>query len=276
MRPINKKYFGPLTASGQQIQVTAWVPGDSQARVGFIVKQKGSYSYIVDTTAAGGLVGKCSLVNTVAGAAGEMTLAVFPFGSAQGAGATAHAVMAVNTVDFANAGLGYAVGDVLTLVGGTGTPATFTVASVDVDGVITNLVTTTPGAYTVLPGSAAVATTVSPAGGTGCTLNVDFILASLVVDNGGADYTSATVTFSSGGFAAHATIAGGVVTALVIDSNDSVIVLPTVSIVAAGSGSTEFARSLKAHQVDTFADNVYVWKLQGETIVAGQANIQSA
>jgi hypothetical protein len=69
-------------------------------------------------------------------------------------------------------GTGYSVNDVLTLVGGTGTAATFTVTTVD-SGVVTGVSLTTAGSYTVLPADP-VSTTVAPAGGSGCTLNVSW------------------------------------------------------------------------------------------------------
>jgi hypothetical protein len=67
-------------------------------------------------------------------------------------------------------GVGYSVNDTLTLVGGTGTAATFNVDTVD-GGIVTSVSLVTAGDYSVGPANP-VATTVSPAGGSGCTLNV--------------------------------------------------------------------------------------------------------
>lgn len=69
-------------------------------------------------------------------------------------------------------GSGYTDGDVLTLVGGTGTAATFT-ASVTA-GAVTGVTLLTAGSYSVTP-SNPVATTAAPPGGTGCTLNVTYV-----------------------------------------------------------------------------------------------------
>lgn len=77
----------------------------------------------------------------------------------------------VATAPITVAGTGYAVDDVLTLVGGTSTvTATFTVTSIGGSGDVTGVTITTPGNYTVTPSNPA-ATTVAPAGGTGCTLS---------------------------------------------------------------------------------------------------------
>jgi hypothetical protein len=69
------------------------------------------------------------------------------------------------------AGSGYAVNDVLTISGGTGTAATYTVTSVGGSGEVQAVERTTYGSYTASPPTPAT-TTVAPAGGTGCTLNL--------------------------------------------------------------------------------------------------------
>lgn len=76
-------------------------------------------------------------------------------------------------------GSGYAVNDVLTVAGGTGTAATFTVASITstgsgetlVSGIISTLSFTSAGSYTILATNP-VSTTVAPTGGTGCILTL--------------------------------------------------------------------------------------------------------
>lgn len=274
-RPLKKSLFGPLATTGQQIQVDAWVIGDVQARPGFIVSQKGSHSYIVDTTAAGGLIGKCSLVNTAATAQGQMTLKVFPFGAAQGSGAAATAKLRVKTIAINAAGTGYAANDVVTVSTGTGTRATATVNTVDGSGAVTGLTLLAAGSYTAVPSLTGVATTVAPTGGTGLTVNLTLELDTLVLSSGGADYTGASVTLTGNGTAT-ATVVGGVVTALSVVNRGTYTTIPTVTIAEVSSGAVEFASKLTAHRVATFLDNVYVWRLQGQAIVADEANIQSA
>lgn len=73
-------------------------------------------------------------------------------------------------------GTGYSVGNTITLSGGTGRSATFSVAAVS-SGVVTALTLLDGGSYTAAPSSyTGVATTVSPAGGTGLTINVQMHL----------------------------------------------------------------------------------------------------
>jgi hypothetical protein len=64
----------------------------------------------------------------------------------------------------------YVVGNVLTVVGGTGTAATLTVASVE-NGLVNSVTVSNPGAYTVLPTNPV---SVTGGGGTGATFNLAF------------------------------------------------------------------------------------------------------
>lgn len=81
-RPLNKKYFGNPALPGSQIVLTsAWIAGAGSAAAGFyIVKQVGTGKYLVSNGTDSGVV---KLVDLIADAEGEATLAVQPFGSAQ-------------------------------------------------------------------------------------------------------------------------------------------------------------------------------------------------
>lgn len=84
---------------------------------------------------------------------------------------------AISTVSITAGGTGYTVGDILTLASGTG--GKVTVATVSA-GVVTAVTVTTPGSgYTTGAGHA---TTASPAGGTGCTINVTAIVQESLVN----------------------------------------------------------------------------------------------
>ena len=112
------------------------------------------------------------------------------------------------------AGSGYAVGNVLTLVGGTSTiPATLTVATVDGSGAILTFSVTNAGNYTALPGVNPVTTTVSPSGGTGATFNVFWRTNNYTITAAGSGYVEQpTISFSGGnGVAAvaYATVGSG-------------------------------------------------------------------
>ena len=89
-RPINGNYIGNASATGQQIVGQAWVAGDSQTRLSYIVKQKGPTSYVMASVngqgpAGGGVV---QLVNGAVTQAGQGNITVTPYG-ATGSGATA-------------------------------------------------------------------------------------------------------------------------------------------------------------------------------------------
>lgn len=73
----------------------------------------------------------------------------------------------LETASVSSAGSGYTNGDTLTLVGGTGSAATFT--AVVSAGVLTGVTITNPGAYTAFPASPA-----SVSGGTGSGASVSF------------------------------------------------------------------------------------------------------
>jgi hypothetical protein len=118
------------------------------------------------------------------------------------------AVVAVNNMvssaaTIASGGTGYTVSDVLTLVGGTGSAGTFTVATVS-SGVITAVTSTTGSAYTVLPTNP-----VSVTGGTGsgATLTVTYGIGStFTITTAGSGYVEQpAITFSGGGGGSGAT-----------------------------------------------------------------------
>lgn len=79
----------------------------------------------------------------------------------------------IDTVTINAAGTGYSINDVLTLVGGTGLVARFTVLTLSGSTVATVRILDA-GLYSVQPGGTADTTTASPAGGTGCTLDTTY------------------------------------------------------------------------------------------------------
>ena len=141
-RPIKKAYLGNSSTSGQQIVGNAWVAGDTQPRSSYIVKQRGTSSYVMASTngngpAGGGLV---TLVNGNVTQAGQGNIVVTPYG-ATGNGAVASANLGISgSPAIAVSGTGaytasYAPGEKLKLTGGTYTgnlQANVTVASVSI------------------------------------------------------------------------------------------------------------------------------------------------
>lgn len=141
-RPINNIYIGNSATAGQQIVGHAWVAGDSQPRLSYIVKQRGTHSYIMSSTDGTGVPGggQIYLVNGPVTQAGQGNVMVTPYG-ATGTGAHATANLGISsspTIAVSGSGAAtasYAPGETLHLVGGTyttGEQAAVTVNSVNV------------------------------------------------------------------------------------------------------------------------------------------------
>jgi hypothetical protein len=135
-RPIKKNLIGNTATSGQQIQVSAWVYGDSQARNGYLVRQQGTGHYIAHVDYSGdSFQDTVALQNSSPTAAGQATVTVTPYG-ASGSGVSANATVGLYSTVIVTDGTGstsasYAPGEVLTVVGGTNTAvATVTVHTV--------------------------------------------------------------------------------------------------------------------------------------------------
>lgn len=123
-RPINKKYLGNTSTSGQQLQATAYFGNDSQTRTAWINSQKGTGKYFMTDVAGTGNCGKVSLVDgNTSLAQGQANVSVTPFG-ASGSGATASANLGIATVTVVSGGngpvsAGYVPGQVLYPSSGT-------------------------------------------------------------------------------------------------------------------------------------------------------------
>ena len=99
----------------------------------------------------------------------------------------------VASVEVAAGGSGHAVGDVLTIANsfGTGTNATFTVASVN-SGAVTGLTITNDGAYTALAsGVTGIATQSTTGSGSSATFDVTLAVESVAVSGAGTGYSAA-------------------------------------------------------------------------------------
>lgn len=163
-----------------------------------------------------------------------------------GTGATATAVLAATgttkTVTLNAAGSGYAQNDVVTITGGA---ATFTVSTVDTGGEILTGVVTHGSGYSA--SATGVASTVSPAGGTGATFDivVGKAIADFTVTNTGALYGTAVVTLTGGnGSGAVGTAvlgtgtnAGKITDITVTNAGSGYETAPTVAIAPGGSGA---------------------------------------
>lgn len=173
-----------------------------------------------------------------------------------GAGATATATLAttggIRSVKINNGGSGYALGDVLTVAVGTG--GTLTVTKVTTAGKVKGVVVTSPGSgYANATGAA---TTVAPAGGTGCTVDtvVEFAIDEVTVGAGGSNYTTAIAKFNGGGNAnwsyGVATIDTGAVDAVTAPVGVKFASVPTIVIQPGGPvDAAAFNTALQAFDV---------------------------
>lgn len=134
-RPINNRYIGNTSQSGQQIQATAWIPGAPGPALAWINKQTANNSYKM-TTEDGQYTGVVELAQGgVALQQGQANITVTPYG-ASGSGAVASARMNAFDATIGTSGTGavtadYNIGDTLSVLGGTNTaPATFTVSGI--------------------------------------------------------------------------------------------------------------------------------------------------
>ncbi len=141
-RPINNIYIGNVTGAGQQIVGYAWVAGDSEARLSYILKQRGTHSFMMSSVNGNGIPGggQVYLVNGPITQAGQGNITVTPYGST-GNGAVATANLGISgSPTIAVDGTGsstanYLPGEKLSLVGGTftnGKQANVTVNSVTI------------------------------------------------------------------------------------------------------------------------------------------------
>lgn len=162
--------------------------------------------------------------------------------NAQGAGATVGTVeFKVVSVSVADGGNNYRVGDILSVVGGTGTAATATVSSTTAGGSVATVSLGLPGKYTSLPSLSSAGTVVQPGGGTGCTLNLNMGIGKIDVDNGGTLYTAPprVIIDNGGGANAQATAlinAGVVIGFEVTNAGSGYTSVPDITLTT-GSGA---------------------------------------
>ena len=155
-----------------QLALHLWHPSALQDIIAIIAAGTG-YTVGDTLTVKGGTFVSAATINVDSisggGGTGPIATASFLTGGEYSA-LPRSAVVDVRGGTVASAGTGYSVSDVLTLVGGTGTAATYTVATLSGSEVAT-VTLTTRGDYTVLPETdRRHVTTVAPAGGTGCEL----------------------------------------------------------------------------------------------------------
>ena len=186
----------------------------------------------------------------------------------EGVQATGTASVGVISVTITAGGTGYTAGDVLTLVGGTGTAATLTVTS-ETGNVIDGVSVTTEGDYTALADLTDLAVT----GGTGnddATFTITALkINSITVTEDGAGYTSApTVSTTPSGNAS--------LTAVLASTNEN-----SISMLAfLTSGSAQISDIVKQVSTDRYkvtnSDGTGIVQLQTTAAnAAGECSIEA-
>lgn len=157
-----------------------------------------------------------------------------------GSGAALNLVGTCSCASVSSGGVGYAVNDVLTVTGGSGSSAILTVATVS-SGVITSVNVTNAGSYTTFPVSPV---NVTGGSGSGATFNLTGGVISASVSVGGSGYTVGDFLIVSGGSGVPATLevtaaAGSSITAVSVLSpgNYSIFPLSPTVVVEGGGGS---------------------------------------
>jgi hypothetical protein len=91
---------------------------------------------------------------------------------------------------YRNGGTGYQVGDILTVVGGTGLGTTLEVTGVDSNGSVTDLQIIGEGSYSILPSVVAAPTSVNQGLGQDCLVDLSMGLKDIQLISGGSSYVS--------------------------------------------------------------------------------------
>lgn len=189
---------GPAKAFAAGIDFRGITVGESQfAGPGFMVDGSGDLGAVVASGVAlqtrDGITAHTATVASITVLegglySGAITLTL---SAPQGSGTTATATVATVSIPYIEninaAGTGYAVGDTITLVGGTrSVTAVGTITKVAAGGGVQGIKMTTPGNYSVLP-SSPIATTTSGAG-TGLTITPKVSILTITVTGAGSNY----------------------------------------------------------------------------------------
>jgi hypothetical protein len=134
--------------------------------------------------------------------------------TAGGTQATGTVAMQAITVTLQSGGSGYAIGDTITLTGGTFTQAVVVTVATLSGSAVATFTTSSAGTYTVLPTNP-VAQGSSSGAGTGATFNITawgVRTTAYTITGAGSGYVEQpTVTFSSGSATAYATVGSGTI-----------------------------------------------------------------
>lgn len=246
----------------QNFQVWANVGGTEDYAV--IQRQKGHSNYIVDQN---GTTAEVKLVNTTSLSPGEAYLKVWPgsgtTGGSSGAISARLGIEDDSAVTINSAGSGYAVGDTITLTGGTAD--TFAVLEVtgETGGAIDSVTVDTKGQYSSLPANP-VSQSSTSGSGTGADFNISsWNFTNVVIDTAGSGYQDDPVVTVSGGGGEDAyvevdTSSGNISAATVVETGTGYTSVPTLALDEARE-EAEFAVTIQEHLVKTYQGNSYKW-----------------
>jgi len=155
-----------------------------------------------------------------------------------GSGFAGRAFVSVDTIKINNPGQNYAVGDIITLVGGISTqPATYEVLSIGAlpgtnKGPVLTFRQLTSGVYSEVPGGTAVTTSVNRPFGVNCTFDVTYKVNNVIVDEPGSGYGLVSVRITGGGgngaFGTADVVGGGIQSITVTDQGSGFTGVPQV------------------------------------------------
>ena len=191
-------------------------------------------------------IGPYKKVLTYDGGSRECTLEAVDPSPISGNGFVGSIRMSVGTITLNSVGTNYFPGDIISLQGGTGeNPANATIEILSTQGtpgaILTFRIIST-GSYATLPGSIAVPTVIissaAPPGvgsvGAGATFNITYNINSVLIVNGGTDYTLVSVRiFGGGGSGAFGTavVEGGAIVGITLtDRGTGFTSLPTLEV----------------------------------------------
>lgn len=189
----------------------------------------------------GGII---SIANTTGGSGyiDKPIVQIEPKGAGAVAGTITYTIVGITIND---PGTDYSIGDILTVTGGSGTPATAVVTEINAIGSIQAIRLSNPGSYTTLPAMSNASTTVLPGGGMSATVNLTAGIRSISITNGGSGYTAPPriiINDPSGvGAGALASLIGGSISSITITSPGYGYLGVSSVVFESGSGASAIA-----------------------------------
>jgi hypothetical protein len=192
-------------------------------------------------------IGPYKKVLTFNSRSGECTLTSVSTSPSSGVGFSGSVRMSIDTATLSGVGTNYFPGDILAISGGTVAPgggaATIEVlTTLTTPGAIATYRIVSTGAYSVLPGSVGVGTTIITSAapisigaiGTGAQFSLTYKVNSVTITNGGTGYSLVSVRIAGGGGSGAfgtAFVSGGSVTGITItDQGSGFITIPTLTV----------------------------------------------